>query len=130
MSRAVVLVVEDNLLILMSALDLVATAGFDGVGAASADEAIAILEARTDIRLVFTDVQMPGSIDGVKLAHCIRNRWPPIQLIVASGREIQPDSALPAGTTFFGKPYDNDAIVREMTRMLDAGSSALSPPGA
>jgi CheY-like chemotaxis protein len=86
LSTAVVLVVEDNPLILMTALDLVTTIGFEGVGAASADEAIAILEARSDIRLVFTDVEMPGTIDGLKLAHYIRDRWPPIHLIVASGK--------------------------------------------
>ena len=88
LSTAVVLVVEDNALIRMNALDLVRSAGFEGVGAASADEAIAILEARSDIRLVFTDVEMPGTIDGVKLAHYIRNRWPPIHLIVASGKAM------------------------------------------
>jgi CheY-like chemotaxis protein len=118
--NAVVLVVEDSPLILMSGLDLVTTAGFEGVGAANADEAIAILEARADIRLVFTDVQMPGTMDGVKLAHYIRERWPPIQLIVASGRSIREESELPAGTRFFAKPYDDHTIVAEMTRMLVA----------
>ena len=118
LSDAVVLVVEDNPLILMSALELVATAGFDGVGAADADEAIGILEARADIRLVFTDVEMPGTIDGVKLAHYIRERWPPIHLIVASGRSILEESQLPAGSKFFSKPYDDNTIVEEMTRML------------
>ena len=120
LSDAVVLVVEDNPLILMSALDLVTSAGFKGVGAASADEAIAILEARADIRLVFTDVEMPGTIDGVKLAHYIRERWPPIHLIVASGRAILEESQLPAGSRFFSKPYDDNTIVEEMTRMLVA----------
>ena len=115
---ATVLVVEDNPLILMSALDLVTTAGFEGVGAASADEAIAILEARTDIRLVFTDVQMPGTMDGVKLAHYIRNRWPPINLIVASGRAILEESQLPSRSRFFSKPYDDNAIAQEIIRML------------
>ena len=116
----VVLVVEDNPIILMSALDLVVTAGFEGVGAANADEAIAILEARADIRLVFTDVEMPGTIDGVKLAHYIRERWPPIHLIVASGKAILEESQLPAGSRFFSKPYDDNTIVEEMTRMLVA----------
>jgi CheY-like chemotaxis protein len=120
LSDAVVLVVEDNPLILMGALDLVGIAGFEGVGAASADQAIAILEARTDIRLVFTDVEMPGTFDGVKLAHYIRNRWPPIHLIVASGRAILEESQLPAGARFFSKPYDDKTIVEEMTRMLVA----------
>ncbi len=117
---AVVLVVEDNPLILMSALDLVTTAGFEGVGAASADEAIGILEARADIRLVFTDVEMPGTIDGVKLAHYIRERWPPIHLIVASGRAVLEESQLPAGSRFFSKPYDDNSIVAAMTKMLVA----------
>lgn len=122
LSSAVVLVVEDNPLILTIALELVTTAGFEGVGAASADEAIAILEARADVRLVFTDVEMPGTIDGVKLAHYIRNRWPPIHLIVVSGRVIQEESQLPTGSRFFSKPYDAYAIVKEMTRMLAVGS--------
>ena len=120
LSTAVVLVVEDNALIRMNALDLVRSAGFEGVGAASADEAIAILEARADIRLVFTDVEMPGTIDGVKLAHYIRNRWPPIHLIVASGKAIRDESQLPTGSRFFSKPYDSNTIVKEMTRMLAA----------
>ena len=120
LSTAVVLVVEDSPLILMGALDLVASAGFEGIGATSADEAIAILEVRADIHLVFTDVEMPGSIDGVKLAHYIRNRWPPIRLIVASGRTILEENQLPTGSKFFSKPYDNDTIVKEMSRMLAA----------
>ena len=130
MSTAVVLVVEDSPLILMGALDLVTTAGFEGIGATSADEAIAILEVRADIHLVFTDVEMPGSIDGVKLAHYIRNRWPPIHLIVASGRTILEESQLPTGSKFFSKPYDNNTIVEEMSRMLaaiDADGASTRP---
>jgi len=130
LSTAVVLVVEDSPLILMGALDLVTTAGFEGIGATSADEAIAILEVRADIHLVFTDVEMPGSIDGVKLAHYIRNRWPPIHLIVASGRTILEESQLPTGSKFFSKPYDNNTIVEEMSRMLaaiDADGASTRP---
>jgi two-component system, response regulator PdtaR len=118
LSKAVVLVVEDHPLIRQSALDLVRTAGCEGVGAAGADEAIRILEARTDIRLVFTDVEMPGTMDGVKLAHHIRNRWPPIHLIVASGKAIIEESHLPKGSRFFAKPYSENTIVAEITRML------------
>lgn len=120
MSDAVVLVVEDDPIIRLGALDLVRTAGFEGLGAACADEAIAILETRPDIRLVFTDVDMPGTIDGVKLAHYIRERWPPIHLIVASGKDILEESQLPSGSVFFPKPYDENTIVEEMTRMLTA----------
>jgi CheY-like chemotaxis protein len=120
MSTAVVLVVEDNAIILLNALDLVTNAGFEAVGAANADEAIAILEARADIRMVFTDIEMPGTMDGVKLAHHIRHRWPPVHLIIASGhRDPRRESAAP-GSRFFSKPYDDAVIVKEMTRMLTA----------
>jgi two-component system, response regulator PdtaR len=63
---------------------------------------------------------MPGTIDGVKLAHYIRDRWPPIHLIVVSGQVIQEESQLPTGAKFFSKPYDNNTIVEEMSRMLAA----------
>lgn len=116
----VILVVEDNHLILMSALDLIATAGYEGIAAANADEAIAILERRADVKLVFTDIEMPGTIDGVKLAHYIRDRWPPIHLIVASGKQVKEASHLPAGARFFSKPYDNNSIIAEIAHMLAA----------
>src|SRR5271170_1529536 len=96
--KAVVLVVEDNPLIRMCAVDLVLAAGFEALEAGDADEAIRILEARADIHLVFTDVSMPGSMDGIKLSHYIRKRWPP----------VNDESHLPVGAGFFSKPY-NDA---------------------
>ena len=91
--RPVVLVVEDEPLMLMDALDLVTGAGFEAIGAKNADEAILILENRNDIRVVFTDVNMPGSMDGIKLAHAVRNRWPPIEIIVTSGLIVRRRSA-------------------------------------
>ena len=118
LSNAVVLVVEDHPLIRLSALDLVSTAGFEGIGAHNADEAISILEARTDIGLVFTDVEMPGTMDGLKLAHYIRDRWPPVHLIVVSGRAIINESQLPQGSMFFSKPYGDESIVQEIKRMI------------
>ena len=117
-----VLVVEDHTIILLSALDLVSRAGFEAVGAKSADEAIRILEARPDIRLVFTDVEMPGTMDGLKLAHYVRDRWPPIHLIVVSGKAIMEESRLPANTRFFSKPYNDNSIVEELTNLLAANS--------
>ena len=80
-----VLVVEDELFSRLHAVDLIERAGYAAVEAANADEAIAILEARKDIRIVFTDIDMPGSMDGLKLSHAIRKRWPPIELILTSG---------------------------------------------
>ncbi len=127
LSNAVVLVVEDHPLIRLNALELVCTAGFEGVGATNADEAIRILEARPDIRLVFTDVEMPGTMDGLKLVHYIRGRWPAVHLIVASGRAIIEESQLPSGSKFFTKPYSDHNIIEAMTRMLP--SMAAEVPG-
>jgi CheY-like chemotaxis protein len=116
--RAVVLVVEDSELIRLSAVELVSAAGFEALEATNADEAIHILESRLDIRIVFTDVSMPGSMDGIRLAHYIRSRWPPLKLIVASGQSIIDESHLPAGARFFPKPYNGGMIVEAMESML------------
>jgi CheY-like chemotaxis protein len=101
----VVLVVEDEPLIRMIAVAALGDAGFEVVEAGSADEAIVILESRSDIRVVFTDIMMPGSMDGVKLAAAIRGRWPPIELIITSARPMRVPSDLPARGIFLQKPY-------------------------
>jgi two-component system, response regulator PdtaR len=116
--EAIVLVVDDNPLIRMGAVDNVVTAGFGALEASNADEAIRILEARPDIHLVLTDVEMPGSMDGLKLAHYIRGRWPPVKLIVVSGKTILDESHLPAEARFFAKPYDDGTILETIIHML------------
>jgi CheY-like chemotaxis protein len=118
--KHIVLVVEDNTIIRMGAVDLVVSAGYEAIEARDADEAIRILESRSDIDLVFTDVQMPGSMDGIKLAHYIRERWPPVKLILASGNAILEESILPTGSGFFAKPYVEHAIMDTMASMLAA----------
>ena len=95
--KPVVLVVEDEPLILMNAMEIVAGGGFETIGAANADQAIRILESRDDISLVFTDVNMPGSMDGLKLARAVRGRWPPIQIIVTSAFRLAEEAGLPEG---------------------------------
>ena len=117
---AVVLIVEDSAIIRMGAVDLVLSAGYEALQACDADEAIRILESRADIDLVFTDVQMPGTMDGIKLARYIRDRWPPVKLIVASGTAIFEESSLPEGSRFFPKPYNDHAIGDAMARMLSS----------
>ena len=82
----VVLVVEDECLIRLQAITMVEEAGYQVMEAANADDAIALLEARKDIRIVFTDIEMPGSMDGMKLARAIRDRWPPVELLITSSR--------------------------------------------
>src|SRR5579862_1563277 len=101
-----VLIVEDEPLVRLCAVEAVEGAGFEVIEAANADDAIRILESRTDIRVVFTDMHMPGSMDGLKLAHAVRNRWPPIKIIVTSGRELVAEQDLPEGGRFFAKPYN------------------------
>ena len=79
------LIVEDEFLLRMDAAEAIGAAGFEVIEAANADEAIEVLEARPDITVVFTDIQMPGSMDGLKLARAVRGRWPPIKIIATSG---------------------------------------------
>src|ERR1700724_2409764 len=101
----VILIVDDEPLVRLGVAQTIEDAGFEVIEAASADEAIRILEFRSDIRVVFTDIHMPGSMDGLKLAHAVRNRWPPIKIIVTSGRELIAEQDLPEGGRFFAKPY-------------------------
>lgn len=121
--KAVILVVEDNAMIRMSALDLMRSEGYEALEARDADQAIRILESRDDIDLVFTDVQMPGTMDGLKLSHYIRNRWPPIKLVVASGAAIIEEASLPPGSRFFSKPYDFQTITEAIGHLLSTEPS-------
>lgn len=102
----VVLVVEDDFLLRSDAMQMLEEAGFKTVEASNADQAILILEARLDINVMFTDIEMPGSIDGMKLAHAVRGRWPPIKIIATSGHNKISNADLPAGGKFIPKPYN------------------------
>ena len=116
--RPVVLVVEDEPLMLIDAVDLVREAGFEAIGAKNADEAIRILESRDDIRIVFTDVNMPGSMDGIRLAHAVRHRWPPIEIIVTSGLTLaNVQELLPERGIFFPKPYTPAQVASALHRL-------------
>ena len=115
---AVVLVVEDEMLLRMRAVDMVEDAGFTSVEAVDADEAVAILESRSDIALLFTDIQMPGSMDGLKLAHAVHKRWPPIKIILVSGQLKLANIDIPADSRFFGKPLEARKMIAEMQSMI------------
>jgi CheY-like chemotaxis protein len=117
-----VLVVEDEPIIRLGAVAIVEDAGFVALEAADAAEAIRILETRDDIRLIFTDVDMPGTMDGLKLANYVRNRWPPIKIIVASGKAIVDEGSLPSGAELFAKPYEQHLIAAAIRRMVAIGS--------
>ena len=85
---------------------------------AGPDEAVILLESRTDITLLFTDINMPGSMDGLKLAHSVRDRGPPIKILVVSGQERLQSSDLPSNSCFLGKPYQASALVDELRSLF------------
>lgn len=116
--RPVVLVVEDDLLIRLHAAQMIEEAEFEVIEASNADEAIAILEARSDIAVLFTDIQMPGGMDGLKLAAAVTGRWPPIKIVATSGLVNIGPNDLPNGGRFLPKPYSHvqlTATLRELT---------------
>ncbi len=114
-ARATVLIVEDEAIIRFATASMVEEAGFDVLEAGTADEAMRILESRSDVQIVFTDINMPGSMDGLKLARTVRDRWPPIDLIVTSGKIGTPPAGMPAPGQFLPKPYS----MRQVSRALD-----------
>jgi CheY-like chemotaxis protein len=115
---AVVLVVEDEMLLRMRAVDMVEDAGYTSVEAVDADQAVAILESRSDIALIFTDIQMPGSMDGLGLAHSVHKRWPPIKIILVSGQLKLSESDIPPNSRSFGKPLQANQMIAEMQDMI------------
>lgn len=117
-AASTVLVVEDEMLLPMRAVDMVEDAGYSPVEAVDADEAFAILESRSDIALMFTDIQMPGSMDDLGLARAVHERWPPIKIILVSGALKLGDIDIPPDSRFFGKPITADAMIAEMQQMI------------
>lgn len=122
---AKVLIVEDEMMLRLRAVDLVEEAGFSPVQAVDADEAIAILESRADISLLFTDIQMPGSMDGLKLAHAVHDRWPAIKIILVSGQARPSEAERPAESKFFRKPIDLLKLVPAMQAMVRDNGETL-----
>lgn len=115
-----ILVVEDETFIRMDAVDILRAAGFDIVEAASADEAIQMLERHSDIRLIFTDIDMPGSMNGLKLAAAVRELWPTVRIIATSGHfKVQPGD-LPADARFISKPYQPAQIIAAVRDLTSA----------
>jgi CheY-like chemotaxis protein len=107
-----VLVVEDEVLIREFIKGELEAENYTVIEANHASEAIAVLEARADIHLVFTDVDMPGSMDGLKLAAYVRDRWPPVHIIVTSGKSRP--LTIPANALFLAKPYRSESVIAAM----------------
>jgi len=121
---AVVLIVEDEWLLRELAVELVEAAGFVALEAGHAEVAMAVLEARCDVAAIFTDINLPGRFDGLELAHIVRDRWPRIGILVASGRIRPKQSDLPPNSTFLEKPYRGAEVIAHL-RSLIAPALAL-----
>src|SRR3984957_12534981 len=122
-----VLVVEDEGILRMCAVDMVEDAGFIAIEAGNADQALSILESRSDISLLFSDIQMPGSMDGLKLAYVVHERWPSIKIILVSGKVALSDTDKPTNSRFFGKPLDMEQMIAELQEMVGAGALKIIP---
>jgi two-component sensor histidine kinase/CheY-like chemotaxis protein len=122
-----VLIVEDEMILRMRAVDIVEDAGFTPIEAVNADDALAILESRSDIEMLFTDIQMPGSMDGLKLAHAVRERWPLIKIILVSGQLTLTDVDKPIDSRFYGKPLDVKHMIAELQDVMGKGVVEIIP---
>lgn len=114
----VILVVEDEPLVSMTLVDDLEADGFVVLEATDASAAVKLLESRNDIRLIITDVDMPGTMDGLMLAAAVADRWPPIRIIVVSGHRNVEITDIPDGSVFYSKPYRSAEIIETMNEML------------
>ena len=122
---ALVLVVDDEPLVRMTAADELEEAGFRVLEAANADEALAMLKEHSDeVRVLFTDVNMPGSMDGMALAAQVHRRWPHVRLLISSGYARPHPDEIPDDGQFVPKPYRSATLVRHVTEMLRRGPEA------
>lgn len=114
----VILIVEDEALIRMNTADVCELAGYKVLEAPNADEALSLLDVRHDIRLVMTDVDMPGSMDGLALAHHVRSTSPQMCLVIVSGKAFLSQQELPGGAAFFSKPYQERQLIETFASLL------------
>ncbi len=127
-SRPVVLLAEDEALVRMYNADVLDEAGFRVVEAGNAEEAIALFEARPDIRIVVTDVEMPGSKNGFDLARHVTDKRPLVGVLIVSGRVRPAEDELPDGSRFLAKPYSPDELLREVDATLKIHEQKRQPP--
>src|ERR1700730_9256298 len=116
--RRVVLIVEDEPLVRLTGADLLAEAGFEVLEAGNADEAMRILEVTPEVRVVFSDVEMPGSLDGLVLARHICERWRRIEIVLTSGHRLRAET-IPREGKFLAKPYDGQVLVRHIEEIVN-----------
>jgi DNA-binding response OmpR family regulator len=111
-------VVEDEELARLIITDYLREGGFAVLQASDAEQAIAVLEQRGDVRAVVLDVVMPGAMDGIALAHLVHERWPGVGLLVMSGKGVPRMAQLPPGAGFLPKPYFGPSIVGRLRAII------------
>lgn len=116
-----VLIVEDETLVRILGAEALFDAGFEVLEADTADEAIKLLELETDVQVLFTDIRMPGSMDGLELARIVHERWPTIKLLLTSGDTWPSREAIPDDGRFLPKPYKLAALPDEILKLLSRG---------
>ena len=109
-----VLIIEDEPLLCLDISDSLSAKGYEVIAVTNADDAIKALEFRNDIHTIFTDINMPGSMDGLKLAAAVRDRWPPVNIIVTTGMNAPRCDEMPANSIFIGKPYRSDGVLEAL----------------
>lgn len=118
--KSKVLLVEDEMMVRMVGADALADAGYEVIEAGSADEAIRILEAVGEVEVLFTDIRMPGSMDGLQLAELVHERWPAVKILVTSGDTWPSVDRLPEEGRFLPKPYLIDTLQHEVDELVGA----------
>jgi two-component system, response regulator PdtaR len=109
-----ILVVEDEPLLNLDISDALSAKGYEVIAVTNADHAIKALEFRHDIHTIFTDINLPGSMDGLRLAAAVRDRWPPVNIIVTTGMKAPRYDEMPANSIFIAKPYRNDEVLEAL----------------
>lgn len=120
--KQTVLVVEDDVLVRMHGVDILEDAGFTVLEAETADEAIILLQGQQDVHLLFSDIDMPGSMNGLELAQLVRDRWPKVRLLLTSGHHHIEEEALPEHGRFVRKPWTRERLIATIQATLAAGA--------
>ncbi|WP_068094599.1 response regulator [Novosphingobium rosa] len=116
--KATVLVVEDETLVRLYGMDILEDAGFRVLDAGNADEAIAVLQSHDEVSLLFSDIDMPGSMNGLELAHVVHDRWPNIRLLLTSGHRQPTQDQIPDDGRFMRKPWGEQALMAKIREIL------------
>ena len=116
--KRTILIVEDEALVRVIGSDALEDAGYDVLEAASSDEALRLLDANDDVRLLFTDIRMPGKLDGLQLANLVHERWPRIKILITSGDTWPSQDRIPDDGRFIAKPYKVTALCDQVDEII------------